>query len=350
MVYFLLPVHPVQAADFPCPSGDVACLIAAINTANTNGEENTIALEAGTYTLPDIDNVTDGPNGLPSITSTLTITGVDAPTTETVIEGGRAVSAAFRSFHVAPTGRLTLEWLVIRGGDVPNGSGGGLFNRGIVTMTNSTVVGNRARVAGGLFNRGTMTITNSTLAGNSGLEHTGGLFNRGRLLLSNSTVADNTAQSNGGLTNAGTMTITASTIARNLALEGAGGLANRRHQPALTLQNTILANNVASDSPDCSDPVTSLGNNLFGNLEGCPITLRPGDRTGSPGLAEFSDVAPPGRGHFPLLVDSQAIDAGGEIVCPPTDQIDNPRDGGCDIGAIEFQRVPAPVLGVASGR
>src|SRR5262249_28841075 len=64
----------VQAATFSCASGDVQCLIIAINQANANLQpENTIHLEAGTYTLTNIDNNTDGPNGLPSITSTLTI-------------------------------------------------------------------------------------------------------------------------------------------------------------------------------------------------------------------------------------------------------------------------------------
>ena len=55
-----------QAADFTCAAGDVACLITAINTANANGDANTITLEAGTYTLTAVDNDTEGPNGLPS--------------------------------------------------------------------------------------------------------------------------------------------------------------------------------------------------------------------------------------------------------------------------------------------
>jgi hypothetical protein len=41
-----------QAADFTCPAGDaaaVACLINAINTANANGETNTLTLAAGIY-------------------------------------------------------------------------------------------------------------------------------------------------------------------------------------------------------------------------------------------------------------------------------------------------------------
>src|SRR5262249_48129009 len=41
----------VQAEIFHCGAGDVQCLINAIETANTNGQQNTIRLEAGTYLL-----------------------------------------------------------------------------------------------------------------------------------------------------------------------------------------------------------------------------------------------------------------------------------------------------------
>ena len=52
--------RPAFAAVLECPSGDVACLIAAINTANANGEVNTIRLAAGAYTLAAADNDADG--------------------------------------------------------------------------------------------------------------------------------------------------------------------------------------------------------------------------------------------------------------------------------------------------
>jgi hypothetical protein len=38
-----------QAADFTCTAGDVACLIKAINQANSTGEADTITLAVGTY-------------------------------------------------------------------------------------------------------------------------------------------------------------------------------------------------------------------------------------------------------------------------------------------------------------
>src|SRR5262245_16063308 len=61
-------LESIHAAEFFCSSGNVTCLIAAINAANQNGQQNTINLEEGTYTLTMADNETDGPNGLPSIT------------------------------------------------------------------------------------------------------------------------------------------------------------------------------------------------------------------------------------------------------------------------------------------
>src|SRR5262245_55528286 len=103
-----------HAADFPCPAtggvGDVACLSAAIKAANANGETNTIHLEAGTYTLTDVDNDTDVPNGLPSITSALTIQGAGA------VLARAATTPALRLVHVAASGTLTLTEVTLRGG------------------------------------------------------------------------------------------------------------------------------------------------------------------------------------------------------------------------------------------
>ena len=80
IILILGALESSHAAEFFCPSGNVTCLIAAINESNQNGQENTINLEAGTYTLRAIDNnivgpegLLEGPNGLPSITGRITI-------------------------------------------------------------------------------------------------------------------------------------------------------------------------------------------------------------------------------------------------------------------------------------
>jgi hypothetical protein len=78
----LLSSVPAYSDVFNVSSGDVTGLIAAINAANSNGEENTINLEPGTYTLTLVDNnIPDGPNGLPSIIADITINGDDAAST-----------------------------------------------------------------------------------------------------------------------------------------------------------------------------------------------------------------------------------------------------------------------------
>jgi hypothetical protein len=127
----------------------VACLRAAINAANANGEVNTLTLEAGTYTVTAVDNLTDGANGLPSIHSTLTIRRAAPHITverevtpshtpeellitrappPTIVE--RAAGAPFfRLFYVAATGSPTRDGLTLAGGDIA-GKGGDIANLG----------------------------------------------------------------------------------------------------------------------------------------------------------------------------------------------------------------------------
>ncbi|HEX9830980.1 MAG TPA: hypothetical protein VGA94_04770, partial [Thermodesulfobacteriota bacterium] len=54
IVFALAMPHSVNAAVFNCST--VFCLINSINTANTNGEDDTINLAAGTYTLTAVNN------------------------------------------------------------------------------------------------------------------------------------------------------------------------------------------------------------------------------------------------------------------------------------------------------
>jgi hypothetical protein len=65
------------AANIDVPAGDVAALVAAINTANGASGDDVIVLAAGsTYSLTAADNSPNyGPNGLPVVTSTITIQG-----------------------------------------------------------------------------------------------------------------------------------------------------------------------------------------------------------------------------------------------------------------------------------
>ena len=78
----LVVAASVDAAVFQCGSGDVDCLIAAVNAANSNGEDNTIRLAAGIYPIGG----TAGVNGLsvsllPSVSGKLTIVGAGSSAT-----------------------------------------------------------------------------------------------------------------------------------------------------------------------------------------------------------------------------------------------------------------------------
>src|SRR5439155_22480754 len=53
---------------FIIANGDVAALVAAVNTCNTNGQDDTINLAAGgTYAFSAMADATDGGNALPLI-------------------------------------------------------------------------------------------------------------------------------------------------------------------------------------------------------------------------------------------------------------------------------------------
>ena len=51
LLLLLFSIIPAHSAVFNIPSGNVPALIAAINAANANGEENTIILAFGIYTV-----------------------------------------------------------------------------------------------------------------------------------------------------------------------------------------------------------------------------------------------------------------------------------------------------------
>ncbi len=82
-------------------------------------------------------------------------------------------------------------------------SGGGLYNHGAATITNSTLSGNIAGDGGGILNGGTATITSSTISGNTaGLGDGGGLYNASGMATLNNTIVANSV--NGGdIVNAG---------------------------------------------------------------------------------------------------------------------------------------------------
>jgi hypothetical protein len=178
-------------------------------------------------------------------------------------------------------------------GNTPGGiyaSGGGIGNRGYLTVTGGSVSGNRASAyGGGINNSGTLTLTGATVSGNTvarpsgsfGSTHGGGIYNSGTATLTNATVSGNTATSNarpgstygaygGGIFNRGNLTLTADTIsgntAGNSAASAGGGIFNNEFG-VLTLTNATVSGNSASGNGG------GIYNQGFTNLPGGRVTL-----------------------------------------------------------------------------
>jgi hypothetical protein len=319
-------------------------LIDAITAANTNtatggctaGNGNdTIKLPTSSMqTLTSVNNTENGANGLPVIRSTITIEGQGS----TIRRDG--LVPAFRIFFVNNTGNLELRATTVSGGiatGVVNDSrGGGVFNKGSLTLINSTISGNSALViGGGVHNDSGMTLLNSTVSGNTASEDGGGIFNNGsaNLNASNSTISGNTASDDGGgIFNLGT----------------------------LALARTLISGNAASLGPEVD---RSLGNvtinnhNLFGyDGDAGVVGFSPGltDVVPASGvflndiLAPLADNGGPTLTHA-LILGSPAIDASPDDGnCLDTDQrgVSRPQGLTCDIGAFEFDDGVVPPGGV----
>ena len=188
-----------------------------------------------------------------TISTTLTIDG--GTTGVTIERSDEAGTPDFRIFDITGDD-VTLDSLTIRGGNAtgafPANSGGGIFNSGMLTVTNSILSGNTAGFnGGGIFNDGgTLTVTNSTVNGNTAGTDGGGIAIDGTtatVAVTNSTLNGNTASNNDGggiANNGGTLTVTSSTLSGNTAGFDGGGIDNNDE---LTVINSTISDNTASD-------------------------------------------------------------------------------------------------------
>ncbi len=153
----------------------------------SGGEPFVIELHSNTeYRLTVIDN---NSNGLPVINTDITINGHNSKITRSFV----SPTPSFRIFQVASSGFLTLnEVWVINGGKLSEG--GGLHNAGKVILIDSYFQDNVADQGAGIYNQaaGKMEITQSRLLSNYG-GCGGGIANYGILTMTNTTLIGNFA-------------------------------------------------------------------------------------------------------------------------------------------------------------
>jgi hypothetical protein len=161
----------------------------------------------------------------------------------------------------------------------------------------------------------------------------GGIWNNGTLTVTNSTVSENTADSGGGILTGGTLTVTNSTVSGNTAADVGGGIFNSGG--TLTVTNTLI-------DGDCNEAIASSGYNIEspGNTCGFDQGTDQVDVTeGQLNLGPLQDNGGPTMIHA-LLPGSVAIDVIPADMCEVTeDQRGEPRPGGtmCDVGSFEVQ-------------
>lgn len=203
---------------------------AAVNGCPAGSGADTIYLPIGTYLLTAANNTTQGDNGLPDITSNITIIGVGSDRSDTLI----TVSTAFRIFHITPNASLSLDNLTLNNGTATPYIGGAIHNnQATLNVSNCQILGSRAASGGGISNvMGTVTITDSYLQGNTATTDTGGgIYNSGGTVnITNSVVSGNSASDGdgGGIYNAanGTVNILSSAVEGNTAADTGGGIYN----------------------------------------------------------------------------------------------------------------------------
>ena len=342
--------------------GVVDCSLREATVAANSGD--TIVVPAGTYTLTLGTQLT--------LTGDLTLTG--AGSGDTIIQAATSSAVATsRVFLITGDGNVDIHDVTIRHGNAGNGNGGGILNSGSLTLSNSIVSRNTTAntpltKGGGIFNAkgATADVASSAITGNSVGDNGGGISNRGALTLTDSTVSGNTISltgAGGGVANAsgtatisgstisgnggrsvdgggidnhinGSITISNSTIAANQAIQGDGGGLRNTNGSVITLTNVTIANNVSgtgrsgelinAGTIQLSNTILYNANNCFG-ASGNPVPVSKGHNLSSdnscslnatgdlnntdPNLGPLQDNGGPTFTHA-LQPGSPAIDTG----------------------------------------
>jgi hypothetical protein len=339
----------------PCLEGlEERSLLSTVSNLNDSGPGS---LRQALLTGPANDFITFNPNlsgainlssPLPPINHNLILFGPGADR----ITVRRNTGGSYSIFQVSAGVFARISGLAITNGSA--GPGGGVGNRGTLTLDAVAVTNNSADGdGGGISNGGTLTISNSTISGNTANAEGsgGGVLNVGTLVVSNSTLAGNNAGAGGGgaIDNQGSLTLENSTPAGNLAGVGGGLYESGVSGSHTQARNTIIAANTAAAFPDVQGNIGSRGHNLIGNTSGGFGFAASDLRDVDPVLGPLQNNGGPTQTRA-LLPGSPAVDAGDNTDAPFFDQRGLTRvvGGTIDIGAFEAQIGAATQL-VVSG-
>ena len=265
------------------PAAAVTLTVTNCNDSGTGSLRQTVADASSGDTInfamsPPCSTIDDSTGAIPILKS-LTIVG---PTSALAVDGMNESQI----FEVVGGGTLNISRLTIE-----DGEGGGIYNNGTLTVTNSTLSGNSGPDGGGIFNgSGTVTINSSTLSGNgsemvlpgggSSVALGGAIYNSsGSVTINSSTLSGNLG---GAIYSGGTVAINNSTLSGNTlgsAIDNNGG--------TVTINSSTLSGNSSPDEGAVIDEGFSTG------IYGATVTINNSTLSGNSGgaiLAEPHEV------------------------------------------------------------
>ena len=192
-------------------------------------------------------------------------TGITAILQNLIITNGKGSNGG----GVNNKGNLTLTNCNLKN-NLATSNGGAIYNTGNLTLNNDSFTGNTATYGGALCNNGNTTDTNSTYTGNSvnGNGSVGGaVCNGGTITVTSCTYSNNTVNGSGGMggaiENEGTANISNSNFTGNNAF--AGG-AIRSNNQLNTNNDTFTSNTATYGGALCNDGTTTdNGSTYTGN-------------------------------------------------------------------------------------
>ena len=331
-----------------CPQGACSIRRAIVAASQVTGSSNLILIPQGEFHL-------DAGLGPLQITSEVSIAGAGARLS--VIYAG----SGSRVFQIAGTSASISHLTVRDGSATPTDPHGGNIKAqsSAVILDHVRVTNGSALSGGGVANRnGSMVIAFSLIDHNQALTgggDGGGIINFGgdagapaQLTVVDSTIASNTARLVGGIIQYGnpgdSTTLRDVTMAFNQTGDRGGPGNLGVGTETASLLNTILADSLgaAGAAPNCDGTaVASAGSNVADDAS-CNL-IQSSDRPSVDARLYDALTADADGGEtdvIPFYPDSPARDLGGS--CSPLDQTDSPRPTGatCDAGAWEFPGEP----------
>jgi uncharacterized repeat protein (TIGR01451 family) len=327
------------------PDG-VLSLREALHEAGLDSELSKVVVPAGTYALTMGELAPSTPD------CTLLVQGAGARVT--TIDAARSS----RIFNIGPSALQTgIADVTLTRGSAASGNGGAIFSdTSPLTLDHVTVRDSSAQDSGGgVAAFGALTVTNSTISGNraSPLSNPsasegrgGGIYSEATLKVIDSTISGNMALTGssgdgvgGGVWSNSSVDVRSSTLADNSTSGGSGGNVNA--SPTFTTENSLFAGGTPNN---CS---TQASSNSSGDLSLSTDTTCVGvaARQSKGGqLGPLIDNGGPTDTRA-LLAGNAAIDGGEDIACDGTDissitsdqrGLGRPQGPSCDVGAYEL--------------